>query len=50
MYLFDRIKKPGVLIEAGFLSNANDRYLLKTKDYQKRLAHTITEGLIEYYK
>lgn len=50
MYLFDRIKKTGVLIEAGFLSNANDRYLLKTKDYQKRLAQTITEGLIEYYK
>lgn len=50
MYLFDRIKKTGVLIEAGFLSNANDRYLLKNKEYQKRLAQTITEGLIEYYK
>ena len=50
MYLFDRLKKPGVLIEAGFISNANDRYLLKQKTHQKKIAQTITEAIIEYYK
>lgn len=50
MYLFDRITKPGILIEVGFLSNSNDRYLLRKKDYQKKIAQTITEGIIEYYK
>jgi N-acetylmuramoyl-L-alanine amidase len=49
MYLFDRIKKPGVLIEAGFISNSNDRYLLKQQSYQKKLAQTITEAIIQYY-
>lgn len=49
MYLFDRIKKPGVLIEAGFISNSNDRYLLKQQSYQKKLAQTITDAIIQYY-
>lgn len=49
MYMFDRIKKPGVLIEAGFISNANDRYLLKQENYQKEIARTITEAIIQYY-
>lgn len=49
MYLFDRIKKPGILIEAGFISNSNDRYLLKQNEYQKKIAQTVTEALIQYY-
>ncbi len=50
MYLFDRIKKPGVLIEAGFLSNPNDRYKLKQPQYQNQIAGIITKGIIKYYK
>lgn len=50
MYLFDRITKPGILIEAGFISNANDRYLLKQKEHQEKIAKTITNSLIEYFK
>lgn len=49
MYLFDRIKKPGILIEAGFISNENDRYLLKTKEHQKKIAQTIKDAIIKYY-
>lgn len=48
MYLFDRITKPGILIEAGFISNSNDRYLLKQEQYQKQIAKTIRESIIEY--
>ena len=39
---------PGVLIECGFLSNSNDRYLLQTKFYQKKFSKAITNGVIEY--
>lgn len=49
MYLFDKLTKPGVLIEAGFISNANDRYLLKQQNYQKKLAQIITQAIIQYY-
>ena len=50
MYLFDKLTKPGVLIEVGFISNANDRYLLKQEEHQKKIVQTITQALIEYYK
>lgn len=50
MYLFDRITKPGLLIEVGFLSNANDRYKLQQEEYQKKVATTIKNSLINYFK
>lgn len=49
LYLQKRIEQPGVLIEVGFLSNANDRYLLKQESYQKKVANVIANGLIEYF-
>ena len=49
MLLNRKIKIPGVLIEAGFLSNDNDRYLLRKTWYQKKIAKNITEVLISYY-
>jgi len=48
--MYSRIKVPGVLIEVGFLTNDNDRYLLKTETYQSKLATFITEGIINYFK
>ena len=44
-----KIKIPGVLIEAGFLSNPNDRYLLKNSNYQYELCNEIKDGIIEYF-
>ncbi len=49
-YLQKRIEKPGVLIEAGFLSNSSDRYLLKQDSYQNKIAVAITEGVLEYIR
>ena len=49
MYLQKRIERPGVLIEVGFLSNANDRYLLKQKTYQDKVANVITDSMIQYF-
>ena len=50
MYLFEKIKQPGILIEAGFISNPNDRYKLKQTTYQQELSKNITNGIIEYFK
>ena len=39
----------GVLIECGFLSNANERGQLKNRKYHKKLAKAITEGIENYF-
>lgn len=48
LYMYSNTTVPGVLIECGFLSNADERYLLQKKSYQKKLASSITDGVIEY--
>lgn len=50
LYLQKRVKVPGILIEVGFLSNSNDRYLLKNKEYQTKVARIITNSIIYYFK
>lgn len=50
MLMNRKIKIPGILIEAGFLSNPNDRYLLKQDDYQYKICNSIRESLIKYFK
>ena len=50
MYLFEKIERPGILVEAGFISNPNDRYMLKQENYQRKIATTIREGIIKYFK
>ena len=49
-FLYRRINIPGILIEAGFLTNPNDRYLIKNKEYQKKFAKVTTNGVIKYFK
>ncbi|MDD2518343.1 MAG: N-acetylmuramoyl-L-alanine amidase [Bacilli bacterium] len=48
MYLHKRIKQPGILIEAGFLSNPNERYLLRKEYYQKKLGRVIAGGIVKF--
>ncbi len=48
LYMYKRLKIPGVLIECGFMSNAKERNLLLTKEYQKQIAWVVTKGLINY--
>lgn len=49
MLLNRKVTVPGVLIEVGFLSNDNERYLLKQDSYQLKLSQTIVKGIINYY-
>ncbi len=48
-YLYQRVKIPGVLLEVGFISNPNERYLLKQESYQEKIAYSIRNGLVKYF-
>lgn len=48
MYMYDRITKPGVLIEVGFISNYTERTKLLNETYQEELVSVITSGIIKY--
>ena len=49
LYMYKNTKTPGVLIECGFLSNTNERYLLRQSEYQEKIATSIANGVIEYF-
>lgn len=49
-YMYKFIKTPGVLIEAGFISNPSDNYLLRQEDYQNKLIALITDAIEKYYQ
>lgn len=49
MLMNRKITIPGILIEAGFLSNPNDRYLLQKADYQYKIVESIKKGIIKYF-
>ena len=49
-YMYKHIKYPGVLIEAGFISNPDDNYLLRQEEYQNKLVRLIGEAIEIYYK
>lgn len=49
LYMYKNTTVPGVLIECGFLSNPNERYLLQKENYQKKLAKIITDSVVTYF-
>ena len=49
IYMYKKLKVPGVLIECGFLSNEKERGLLVQDEYQNRIVKTIVDGLLNYY-
>ncbi len=48
-YILNESKKPGVLVECGFLSNAEDRAHLQEDAYQQTIAETLFDGILEYF-
>jgi len=47
IYMMNHVKAPGVLMECGFLSNAEETELLKRPSYQLQLAAAILSGTLE---
>ena len=48
-YLLHRTKIPAVIVECGFLSNADELKLLKSAEYQRQMAFAIFCGICDYY-
>lgn len=49
VYLLKSSKKPGALVEVGFLSNPDEKTLLVQDDYQEKLAASIYTGISRYF-
>ena len=49
-YILKRTTVPGVLVECGFLSNAEEREKLQSEAYQKQIAAAIVQGMIHYVR
>ena len=50
LYLIKSVDIPGVLVEVGFLSNDNERYLLQTDEYQNKVVECLYNGIVDYLK
>ncbi|RDW18627.1 N-acetylmuramoyl-L-alanine amidase CwlD [Oceanobacillus chungangensis] len=48
IYLLKHAEIPGALVEIGFLSNEEERELLKRTSYQEQMAASIYEGILRY--
>ena len=48
VYLMEQAKKPGALVEIGFLSNPEERARLVTDSYQEKVAASIYKGVLRY--
>ncbi len=47
-YVISQTQVPSVLVEVGYLSNANDYAKLTNQDYQKKVASYLYEGLVKH--
>lgn len=48
-YMLNCSEYPSVIVECGFLSNAEDEALLITEEYQYELCGLISQGLLAYF-
>lgn len=49
IYILKDSKTPSVIVECGFLSNADEEKLLQNDSYQKKVAWSIFAGIEEYF-
>ena len=49
IYLMQNIRRPGVLIECGFLSNPEEEANLQTAEYQKQIASVVATCISRFY-
>ncbi len=48
VYLLYYAKKPAVLVECGFITNYSDLELLKNEEYQRKMAFSVANGILNY--
>ena len=47
-FVITNVRHPAVLVEGGFLTNANDLNRLASEDYREQIAVAISDGVIRY--
>ena len=47
-YILRETKYPGVLIEIGFITNPEEKKLMKSKKYKEKMAYAIKMGIVEF--
>lgn len=50
IYMYDRVKYPGILLEIGFLSNYTDRMNMQNNKYISNFSDTVIKGIYKYFK
>ena len=48
-YVLNCTEKAGILVECGFLSNAEEEILLQQEDYQEKFCYAILYGILTYF-
>lgn len=48
-YMLKCTESPSVIVECGFMTNAEDDTLLSTEAYQEKIAYSIFKGAVSYY-
>lgn len=48
IYLLNKAKTTGIILEAGFMTNKSEFFLLQDDKYQLKLASTVTKGVNKY--
>jgi len=48
--ILDHAEMPAVIIETGFMSHKQESKLLITPTYQTKVAHTLSKGLVRYFR
>jgi N-acetylmuramoyl-L-alanine amidase len=48
-YMLKCTESPSVIVECGFMTNAEDDTLLSTEAYQEKIAYAIFKGAVSYY-
>jgi len=49
VYIMEHIKIPSVIVECGFLSNEEETMLLKTDEYQNKIAWGVFIAIQDYF-
>lgn len=50
IYMYDRIKCPGILLEIGFISNYSDRMNMQDEAYINKFSDVVIKGIYKYFK
>ena len=49
-YVINHTEAPAILVEIGFISNADERKAITTQKRQSEIAKAISDGIMEYLK